>query len=104
MLHTGFLRNICSVNAKIETTDADKRFGITGVINSINDFPKSGSSFGVTNTGFVLYAGFSIPAYTRLIFINYGEYSDGALLGVTTGGDILVAFRNGNVWRHGRML
>ena len=93
-----------SLNAKIETTDADKRFGITGVINSINDFPKIGSSFGVTNTGFVLYAGFSIPAYTRFIFINYGESSDGALLGVTTGGDILVAFRNGNVWRHGRML
>ena len=87
-----------------KTTDVDKRFGLAGAINSPNDFPKTGSCFGATTTGFELSSGFLIPQYTRFIFINFGGSGDGAFLGIDYDGKIYVSFRNNNTWRAGRTL
>ena len=93
---------LSALNAK--TTDVDKRFGLAGAINSPNDFPKTGSCFGATTTGFELSSGFLIPQYTRFIFINFGGSGDGAFLGIDYDGKIYVSFRNNNTWRAGRTL
>ena len=73
------------------------------VYNTTSDFPTSGSGFGVNTQALTLYAGFVIPEYSRICFMNYGNSNDGALTAVSPSGDIYSAFRNGGVWQNGKI-
>lgn len=72
--------------------------------STINDFPEYGSCFGVASQTLTLYEGFSIPAYSRIIFINYTDSKDAALIAVAYGGKTYTAFRNRNIWQDGKIL
>lgn len=73
------------------------------VYNTTSDFPTSGSGFGVNTQALTLYAGFVIPEYSRICFMNYGNSNDGALTAVSPSGDIYSAFRNVGIWHNGKI-
>lgn len=71
--------------------------------NTTSDFPTTGSGFGVNTQALTLYAGFVIPEYSRICFMNYGYSPDAAISAVTQSGDIYSAFRNGGIWQNGKI-
>lgn len=92
----------------IDTTNNNlsKRFAYATsgcVYNTTSDFPTSGSGFGVNTQALTLYAGFVIPEYSRICFMNYGNSNDGALTAVSPSGDIYSAFRNVGIWHNGKI-
>lgn len=83
-----------------------KRFAYTtsgDTYNTTSDFPTTGSGFGVNTQALTLYAGFVIPEYSRICFMNYGGSPDAAISAVTQSGDIYSAFRNNGIWRNGKI-
>lgn len=86
-------------------SDSNKRFGTAGTtFNTISDIPEKGSCFGVNVKRLDLNETFSIPEYSRCIFINYGSSVDGAILAIASNGDLYIAFRNSRKWVNGRKL
>lgn len=86
-------------------SDSNKRFGTADtVFNTISDVPEKGSCFGVNVKRLDLNETFSIPEYSRCIFINYGGSADGAILAIASNGDLYTAFRNSRKWVNGRKL
>lgn len=86
-------------------SDSNKRFGTAGTtFNTISDIPEKGSCFGVNVKRLDLNETFSIPEYSRCIFINYGSSADGAILAIASNGDLYIAFRNSRKWVNGRKL
>lgn len=73
------------------------------VFSTIDDFPKTGSGFGVVRNPLTLYEGFTIPEYSRCIFINYTNSNDGALIAIISD-KTYTAFRNNGKWQSGRIL
>ena len=73
------------------------------VFSTIDDFPKTGSGFGVVRNPLTLYEGFTIPEYSRCIFINYTNSNDGALIAIISD-KTYTAFRNNGNWQSGRIL
>lgn len=87
-------------------SDLSKRFAYaTGgcTYNTTSDFPTTGSGFGVNTQALTLYAGFVIPEYSRICFMNYGGSPDAAISAVAQSGDIYSAFRNGGIWQNGKI-
>lgn len=83
-----------------------KRFAYTtsgDTYNTTSDFPTTGSGFGVNTQALTLYAGFVIPEYSRICFMNYGGSPDAAISAVAQSGDIYSAFRNNGIWRNGKI-
>lgn len=86
-------------------SDSNKRFGTADTtFNTISDIPEKGSCFGVNAKRLDLNETFSIPEYSRCIFINYGSSADGAILAIASNGDLYIAFRNSRKWVNGRKL
>lgn len=80
------------------------RFATSEVVfSTIDDFPKIGSGFGVVRNPLTLYEGFTIPEYSRCIFINYTNSNDGALIAIMSD-KTYTAFRNNGNWQSGRIL
>ena len=86
--------------------DLDKRFSSSDsgtTYNSVSDFPKTGSGFGVNTINLTIYTGFVIPAFSRICYMNYGKSTDGALIAIAPSGEIYSAFRNMGVWQNGKV-
>lgn len=73
------------------------------VFNTVNDFPMNGSGFGSVREPLTLYEGFTIPKYSKCIFINYTNSNDGALIAIK-GDKTYTAFRNNSIWQDGKIL
>lgn len=71
--------------------------------NSVSDFPTTGSGFGVNTQALTLYAGFVIPEYSRICFMNYGGSPDAAISAVSQSGEIYSAFRSSGTWQNGKV-
>lgn len=87
------------------TDDLNERFSSSAsgtIYNSVSDFPATGSGFGVNTQALTLYAGFVIPEYSRICFMNYGYSQDGALIAIASSGEIYSAFRNKGTWQNGK--
>lgn len=87
------------------TGDLNERFSSSAsgtIYNSVSDFPATGSGFGVNTQALTLYAGFVIPEYSRICFMNYGYSQDGALIAIASSGEIYSAFRNKGTWQNGK--
>jgi len=102
------------VNAKADKNASDittlnnnlsQRFAyaLKNTYNSLSDFPTTGSGFGVNQKALTLYTGFTIPDYSRICFMNYGNSPDAAISAVAPSGDIYSAFRNGDAWQNGKI-
>lgn len=109
-IEQGILQATTAINGAVDAINAingnlSNRFAINKQeFSTINDFPEYGSCFGVANQTLTLYEGFSIPAYSRIIFINYTDSKDAALIAVAYGGKTYTAFRNRNIWQDGKIL
>ncbi len=64
----------------------------------MEDLPKTGSGFGVNTVKLFLNQDIFISAYSRIIFVNYGSFFDGALLAITIDARVISAFRNNKIW------
>jgi hypothetical protein len=79
--------------------------GTSYLFNTVESFPESGSAFGCNNGNDLIVPNcFTIKRYSRIIFMNYSETKDGALLAISPHGDVYVAFRNNGVWGNGKVL
>lgn len=78
-------------------------YALKNTYNSLSDFPTTGSGFGVNQKALTLYTGFTIPDYSRICFMNYGNSPDAAISAVAPSGDIYSAFRNGDAWQNGKI-
>ena len=92
----------------IDTTNNNlsKRFATAAsgnTYNSVSDFPTTGSGFGVNTQALTLYAGFVIPEYSRICFMNYGGSPDAAISAVSQSGEIYSAFRSSGTWQNGKV-
>ena len=91
---------------KLYINNLSKRFAYATsgrTYNTTSDFPTTGSGFGVNTQALTLYAGFVIPEYSRICFMNYGDSPDAAISAVAQSGDIYSAFRNGGIWQNGKI-
>lgn len=71
--------------------------------NALSDFPETGCGFGVNTQALTLYAGFVIPEYSRICFMNYGGSPDAAISAVSQSGEIYSAFRSSGTWKNGKV-
>lgn len=103
------------VNAKADKNASDittlnnnlsKRFATAAsgnTYNALSDFPETGCGFGVNTQALTLYAGFVIPEYSRICFMNYGGSPDAAISAVSQSGEIYSAFRSSGTWKNGKV-
>lgn len=108
-IEQGILQATTAIKGAVDAINAingniSNRFA-TGetVFNTVNDFPMNGSSFGSVRNPLTLYEGFTIPKYSKCIFINYTNSNDGALIAIE-GGKTYTAFRNNGIWQDGKIL
>lgn len=92
----------------IDTTNNNlsKRFATAAsgnTYNALSDFPETGCGFGVNTQALTLYAGFVIPEYSRICFMNYGGSPDAAISAVSQSGEIYSAFRSSGTWKNGKV-
>ena len=71
--------------------------------NSPSDFPNTGCGFGVNTLPITLYGNFTVPAFSRICFLNYGTSLDGAIIAITPDGDLYTAFRISGKWKNGKI-
>lgn len=90
-----------SVNNNLSKRFATAASGNT--YNALSDFPETGCGFGVNTQALTLYAGFVIPEYSRICFMNYGGSPDAAISAVSQSGEIYSAFRSSGTWKNGKV-
>lgn len=92
---------MCYVNNNLSKRFATAASGNT--YNALSDLPKTGCGFGVNTQALTLYAGFVIPEYSRICFMNYGGSPDAAISAVSQIGEIYSAFRSSGTWQNGKV-